>query len=228
MFEVSTDSSDALRHEAAASVTATRPAATGAGAMVLALMLDEIDYGMLLVDEDGVLLHANHVARQELSGHHPLMINGRLLAARAPSDAQVLVETLRASSRRGMRGLITLGSGESAVNVAVVPMPELPSGGGGRPTLVMLGKRALCEQLSVQWFARSHLLTPAETRVLESLCRGDTPNEIARAQAVAISTVRTQIGSIRTKTGEGSIRALVRRVGLLPPLVTALRGLLTH
>jgi hypothetical protein len=41
---------------------------------------------------------------------------------------------------------------------------------------------------------------------------------------VALSTVRTQIGSIRTKTGAGSIRDLVRQVALLPPLVGALRG----
>jgi hypothetical protein len=41
---------------------------------------------------------------------------------------------------------------------------------------------------------------------------------------VAVSTVRTQIGSIRAKTGAGSIRELVRQVAVLPPLVGALRG----
>ena len=35
---------------------------------------------------------------------------------------------------------------------------------------------------------------------------------------------RTQIGAIRVKTGTNSIRDLVRRVALLPPLVGALRG----
>jgi DNA-binding CsgD family transcriptional regulator len=138
-----------------------------------------------------------------------------------------LSDALHSASHRNMRGLVHLGSGEGSLSIAVVPLPEtLP--GGARPTLVMLGKRALCERLSVQWFARSHQLTPAETRVLEGLCHGDSPNEIAQAQGVAISTVRTQIGSIRTKTGVGSIRGLVRRIGLLPPLVTALRHLLTH
>ena len=44
------------------------------------------------------------------------------------------------------------------------------------------------------------------------------------AQGVALSTVRTQINSIRAKTGAASIRALVRQVAVLPPLVSALRG----
>jgi len=41
---------------------------------------------------------------------------------------------------------------------------------------------------------------------------------------VAVSTVRTQIGSIRAKTGAASISELVRQVAVLPPLVGALRG----
>ena len=40
-----------------------------------------------------------------------------------------------------------------------------------------------------------------------------------------LATIRTQIGSIRAKTQSGSIRALVRQVAMLPPLVNALQGL---
>jgi DNA-binding CsgD family transcriptional regulator len=50
------------------------------------------------------------------------------------------------------------------------------------------------------------------------------PTLIAQTQGVAVSTVRTQIGSIRAKTGAASISALVRQVAVLPPLVGALRG----
>jgi len=76
----------------------------------------------------------------------------------------------------------------------------------------------------VQGYARSMNLTPAETRVLERLCAGVRPSTIALEQAVAVSTVRTQIGSIRAKTGAGSISELVRQVAVLPPVVGALRG----
>jgi DNA-binding CsgD family transcriptional regulator len=76
----------------------------------------------------------------------------------------------------------------------------------------------------VHGFVRSVNLTPAETRVLELLCSGVRPTAIARQQNVAVSTVRTQIGSIRAKTGAASISELVRQVAVLPPLVGALRG----
>jgi DNA-binding CsgD family transcriptional regulator len=38
-----------------------------------------------------------------------------------------------------------------------------------------------------------------------------------------MATVRSQIGSIRAKTGAESIRELVRRVAVLPPMRSALR-----
>jgi DNA-binding CsgD family transcriptional regulator len=90
-------------------------------------------------------------------------------------------------------------------------------------TLLLMGKRTVCERLSVQWFARTHALTPTETRVLEALCEGDDPREVAARHAVGMATVRSQIRSIRLKTGAESIRELVRRVAVLPPMRSALR-----
>ena len=67
-------------------------------------------------------------------------------------------------------------------------------------------------------------LTLAETRVLEALSEGLHPNDIATRYGVGISTIRSQIGSIRLKTRSDSIGALVRQVAVLPPLVGALRS----
>ena len=47
--------------------------------------------------------------------------------------------------------------------------------------------------------------------------------EAAAELGVGIATVRSQIGSIRQKTGAQNIRALVRQVAVLPPLMGALR-----
>lgn len=192
----------------------------------LTRMLDEIDYGMLLVGADAQLLYCNHAARQELDGAHPLQLIGRSLRALRPQDVLPLQDALD-SAQRGLRRLVTLGNGVQRVSVSVVPLPESAAEkarGEGPATLLVLGKRQVCEQLSVHGFARSVNLTPAETRVLELLCSGVRPTAIARQQNVAVSTVRTQIGSIRAKTGAGSISELVRQVAVLPPLVGALRG----
>jgi DNA-binding CsgD family transcriptional regulator len=188
----------------------------------LSRMLDEIDYGMLLVTPQAHVNFMNHAARLELDGRHPLQLHGRTLGAHRPQDVAPLYDAL-AASQRGLRKLITVGEGDQRVSVSVVPLPEA-AGRGAPLTLLVLGKRRMCEQLSVQGFARSVSLTPAETRVLELLCGGVRPSDIARDGGVAVSTVRTQIGSIRAKTGAASIRHLVQQVAVLPPLVGALRG----
>lgn len=184
-------------------------------------MLDEIDYGMLLVGADGQVLYLNHAARRELDGEHPLQLAGNQIVTAHPGDTSALQEALLAA-QRGLRRLLTLGRGEQRVGISVVPLHDQQDADG--TTLLVLGKRSVCEQLTVQGYARAVALTPAETRVLEQLCGGVQPTAIASRQGVAVSTVRTQIGSIRAKTGANSIRELVRQVAVLPPLVGALRG----
>jgi DNA-binding CsgD family transcriptional regulator len=187
------------------------------------LMLDEIDYGVLLLDAELCLRHSNLAARRELDATHPLACVGRTLLARAARDAPAFDQALRGAIGRGLRRLLLLGDAGQRVAVAVVP---LLAPGDGRPSAVQvsLGKRQVCGVLSVQWFARDHGLTGTETRVLEALCDGAAPSEIAERHGVGIATVRSQIGSIRAKTRCTSIGALVRQVAVLPPLVDMLRG----
>jgi DNA-binding CsgD family transcriptional regulator len=199
------------------------PAKTaGAASNWFALMLDEIDYGMLLLADHTTVLHANHVARSELDAEHPLQLLGAELRLRRPQDVMPLREALVGARQRGLRRLLSVGEGAHRVTLAVVPLPATER--EDPLALLVFGKRRMCEALSAHWFARDNGLTPAEARVLSGLCEGRRPNEIASSQCVAISTVRTQIGSIRSKTGAESIRELVRQVAVLPPLVSALRA----
>ena len=189
----------------------------------LAATLDEVDYGMLLLADGTQVLHVNHAAHAELDARHPLQLHGRELRARRPEDVAPLHDALQGAARRGLRRLLTLGQDDHRVSVSVVPLGHLDRDDRAA-TLVILGKREFCAALSVQGFARSHRLTPAETRVLEALCQGERPGDTAAQLGVAISTIRTQIGNIRLKTGATSIRALVRQVAVLPPLMGVLRG----
>lgn len=59
-----------------------RRSAASQGSRWLALMLDEIDYGMLLLADGGQVMHVNHAARAELNNKHPLQLQGRELRAR--------------------------------------------------------------------------------------------------------------------------------------------------
>jgi DNA-binding CsgD family transcriptional regulator len=188
----------------------------------LSATLDEIDYGVLLLDGRQVL-HANHVAREELDTLHPLQIVGGQLRPRSPHDAATLSVTLSDAADKGLRRMLTLGEGPQRVSLAVVPLGGHRPAPSRSPTLMLFGRRRVCMNLSAHSFARAHGLTPTESAVLDALCAGEPPAEIARRQGVAISTVRTQISSIRSKTGAPSIRHLLQQVATLPPLVSALR-----
>ncbi|MEP7296791.1 MAG: LuxR C-terminal-related transcriptional regulator [Burkholderiales bacterium] len=193
----------------------------------LAATLDEVDYGMLLLSDAGHVMHANHAARVELDVEHPLQLVGRELRARRAQDVVPLQTALQNAAQRGLRKLLTLGDGGHRASVSIVPLAAARAVGEAS-TLLMLSKRHVCEPLSVQGFARSHGLTPAETRVLGALCQGTPPGEVAAELGVGIATVRSQIGSIRQKTGAESIRALVRQLAVLPPLMGVLRLAAKH
>lgn len=115
----------------------------------------------------------------------------------------------------------------TAATYCRVPLPAMAATAGApelQVTLLVLGKREFCGPLSVR-FARSLCLIPTDSRALEMLRGGARPTGIAQRQCVAVSTVRTQIGSVRAKTGAASIGELVRQIAVRPPLVGALRAM---
>ena len=186
-------------------------------------LLDEIDYGLVLVNVQGVIQHANHLARHELA-------TGQLLGA-APDHTIIgcvagLTEQLMAAvhgAARGRRRLLYLSHGEHALPMAVIPLAQSLEDGSASVLLVMARQRA-GDNLVLQMFAHEHGLTPTEESVLRALCNGCEVDAIALRHGVAESTVRTQVRSLREKTGAHGIRQLVQHVLALPPVVPALRG----
>lgn len=201
---------------------------TQAAAMtrLLARMLDEIDHGMLLVTPSGLLRHANQPAHRELLAGHGLLLTEGWVQAALREQAGLLAHAL-AEAGHGRRRLLTLGAGVQRLSVAVVPLVD-----EGRASealaLLVLGKRQSCEALTVDFFARTQGLTGAEAKVLQALCDGLRPKEVASRFDVAVSTVRSQISSIRTKTQTASIRDLIHHVTTLPPITTAMKTALSH
>jgi DNA-binding CsgD family transcriptional regulator len=198
---------------------------------LLAVMLDQVDHPMILLADDQNVLHANRAAQLELAGtaghEHPLAWRDGKLTAVQRGDAAELADAMMAARTRDVRKLLALGTKDNRVSVSVMAMQPSEHDPHGAILLVM-GKRQVCGDLAVFWFARSHGLTQAESTVLQSLCKGLGPGEIAQEHAVAISTVRTQLAAIRSKTGTTSLRDLVNEVACLPPLMHALGRTVTH
>lgn len=184
--------------------------------------LDELDYGLLILDAAGQLMQANQMGHQHCTAlHGSCRLQDGQLHARASTDEPILQRAL-AQAAAGRRSLLKLGEGPHVETVAVVPLNSPLGGRADSAILLVFGKLQVCEALSVEHFARVHNLTHAEGMVLTALCGGDDPSAIARRFGVAVSTVRTQIASVRQKTQAASIRDLVRQVAMLPPIVSVL------
>lgn len=186
-----------------------------------AAALDEVDYGIVLLLDGTRVVHVNTAAQAELDDTHPLLWIDNELQPRLARDERAFRQAVDQAGLSGLRCLLRLGEGASRASISIVP---LESADGPRAVLVILGKRQVCEALSVQAFARGSGLTHAEEHVLVALCDGLQPTEIACRQGVAISTVRTHVGSIRLKTGARTIRELMRQLAVLPPVKDVLRS----
>lgn len=197
-----------------------RRAAASLSSQWLSLVLEELDYGVLLVDGQAHLLHSNLAARHSLDEHHPLALQDGHVRPRSAKDQPTLAEALRNAEQDGRRCLLRLGEGSARANVVVVPLNRNVEKAA---VLLVLERRQLCGDLAAQWFALRYGLTPAETEVLKALSAGARPGTVAEQQGVAISTVRTQIQSIRAKSGATSIGELMRQLAVLPPLMSVLR-----
>ena len=84
--------------------------------------------------------------------------------------------------------------------------------------LLVFPKQQLCDTTTITLFARERGLTGTEGQVLAQVCKGLRPSQIATNHGVQVSTVRSQLRSIRQKTASDSVRELVEKVSVLPPM----------
>ncbi|HSV47272.1 MAG TPA: LuxR C-terminal-related transcriptional regulator [Ramlibacter sp.] len=206
-------------HEVAGSNRMAEAGDSGDGG--LALLMDELAHGVLVVSLQGRLLHANQAARHELSRQRVLTTDQRMLRCRGAEEGRRLQEAL-ARAAEGKRSLLTLAAPEGdSLTLAVVPLRE----GEGRPhrAALVFSRASVCESLMLCFFARSHGLTHTEELVLGILCQGYSAPEIAQQMKVAVSTVRSHVRSLCAKTRSSGVRELVNRVAVLPPVAPLLR-----
>lgn len=195
---------------------APRREALDAAGSGLALLMDELAHGVLVASAKGQLLHANHAARHELARRQVLSVEDGQLHTADARQSRVLLQAL-SKAENGLRSLIALRCAAGRLSIAVVPL----RGQAARATTavaLILSRASVCDPLMLCFFARSHGLTPAEEQVLGILCQGYSAPEAAIQLHVAVSTVRSHVRSLCTKTNSSGVRALVGQVAVLPPL----------
>lgn len=204
---------------AAGAAVLTEPReALGSG---LALLMDELAYGVLVTAMGGELLHANEAARHELARRRVLGLRNNTVHADTEDNALVLKDAF-AKVADGRRSLITLTATSGApLTLAVIP---LKADGSSQPPKVALvfARASVCESLMLCFFSRAYGLTPTEEHVLGILCDGYSAPDIATQMNVAVSTIRSHVRSLCAKTRSSGVRELVNRVAVLPPVAPAL------
>ncbi len=198
-----------------------RVEAMGSGLDHLLRVIDEIDYGILVINAQGEILQANHLARHELLTGHLLASVNNVLTGRSTGLCEQIEQGMD-HARRGQRKLVFLDGSRGDMPVAFIPLSH-PLETDSPTVLVLLTRQSACDNLAVRMYARAQRLSPGEESVMIALCRGLEVSDIARENGVAQSTVRSQVKSLREKTGCPSIRRLIQRIHSLPPVVPALR-----
>jgi DNA-binding CsgD family transcriptional regulator len=188
----------------------------------LRAVLDQMDTGVVLCDDQGKVLLANEAARAELTdgGVFKLQQGGQLGLVGGKLTA--LLRAVHAAVAQGRRDLVPLNAVGRRLWVAVQPQP-MPLG-AAPCALLLLGRRQLCPELAVQMLGRQYELTFAERDVLVKLLDGATVAALAQARGVEVSTVRSQVAALRGKLGVRRIDDLIRMVAEMPSMVSALRS----
>lgn len=188
---------------------------------LLTALLDEIDYGILLVSQVDKVIHANQAACVRLAEGQPIEIKGGRLMARNSELQATLSNALIGAQHRGNRMLLSVPLGDAPTTLGIVPLP--PLGSDPAPdrglTLVTLQRQQLVETLSANAFAKSHGLSQREMEVLSALCSGMKPAAIAAQMGIGVATVRTHIHNLKVKAQCDSMVELVQRVAVLPPVM---------
>ena len=196
--------------------------------------LDTLAVGILLVAEDGAILHANRAAASMLDRERPIAATlGKIRAGDLYTTDRLRSTIALAARNEGGIGASGIGIALSGPTGDVATAHVLPLARGDLRTRLMPRAAAAVFVASdlrlplarLDAIAEAFGLTPAETRLLERLVRGDSIADAAAAMSIAMTTAKTHRSRLLAKTGmrrQTSLISLVHR--LLPPIGAADTG----
>ena len=185
--------------------------------LALAAALDELDYGIVLLFDGMRVVHVNDAARWSSSTSCDTRCSCSA-ASCAPSLARDV-----APPHEAVNGRRAAAASRSSLTLGKDGRARQRLGDAARSRRRRPARRPRRRSASAASASRSRCrgsraaagLTCAETRVLDRPVRRHRRRRRAAEElGVAISTIRSQIGSMRQKTGAESIRALVRQVAV--------------
>jgi hypothetical protein len=179
-------------------------------------VLDNVDHGIVVVTGNARVLFCKRAASRECSKQHSLRFDDRHVLPQQLGGRVPFINALTAA-RNGRRTMMNLRFEQHQMSLAGVPLQSLPAFGDAAALLVF-GRDSSCKSLSVELYAEAHRLKSAESAVLKAPCNRLRPTQIANECGVAVSTVRSHIAAVPSKTGSRSIGDLIRTATVLPAI----------
>ena len=192
-------------------------------ASTFASALDALSGGVILVDSELRVVHANLAGGRLLSAGDPLILASGRLSLRNPATQSALAKAVRDAgvneSGLGGRGLgipaPRLDGGPSVLHVLPLRHGSMRPGLEPAATAAIFVAPAARASLSEDVVTLLFDLTPAEARVFACLANGDTVAGVAGVLGITGSTVRTHLLRIFAKTGTRRQSELIKLAGSL-------------
>jgi DNA-binding CsgD family transcriptional regulator len=196
---------------------------------MLSATLDLLVVGIVLVDGESRIVHANRAGRRCLDEARAVRRSRGRLTASDPGAALALRVAITQAARCGRQRSATTGIATPLPDAdgrdlaawvlplagALAHVPDRPCSAQAAVFLREIGDKP---QLPGELLARHYGITPAEYRVLMSLIQGMSPLETADALGCSETTVRTHLQHLFAKTRTRGQSDLIRlAMSALPP-----------
>lgn len=167
---------------------------------------------LLLLDKQGMVVFANDKAQEFLETNDMLRMEGGRLKVKFGQQAKLdaLLEGHQAGET--LFGIVRPSDKRNIWLIRIpVQLEENAPPDARRPTIaLMIHDPGTTDKIDMEGFAKVHDLTPAEARVMNLLLEHAQLPPIAQELGVSLHTVRSQLRTIREKTGARRQAELVR------------------
>jgi DNA-binding CsgD family transcriptional regulator len=179
-------------------------------AATFAATVETLTVGVILVDEISKIIHTNAAATAMLAAGDPIVVRQGRIAVQSPTTTSTLQSAIAQAAKDeatlGQKGIgipIPRPSGDPLV-IHVLPLRR----GDMRSGLIQRAAAALFvasasgpPQLPHDALVQLYDLTPAEIRIFELICEGQTLAAISALLGIASSTVKSHLFHVFEKTG---------------------------
>ena len=179
-------------------------------AATFAATVEALTVGVVLADEDSTIVHANAAASAMLAAGDPIVVRHGRIAVQSAATTATLQSAVALAAKDeatlGQKGIgipIPRGSGDPLV-IHVMPLRRSPMRSGliqRAAAALFVASAAGPPQLPRDALNQLYDLTPAEIRIFELICEGQTRADISALLGISVATVKSHLLHVFEKTG---------------------------